>query len=288
MRFATPDGLDPTWLAFSDSGQVWALAHPRGDGPVNADVTVLFRIEGAQGVPVRVFDFEITAITALGEDVLVVDEEADSHLLRAGAWTEFPEGEDYVSRLTVLATIEGAAYGLGFDGLVYRWTGSGWAALTDEEEDIDLYDVTRAPDGTLVFAGCDGFVGRISGRGFDRIALPTDVDINGIVALPDGRLVLAGDRGTVFVLDGDEAVLVDLGDLAINFADCVLWQGRVLLPADEAIIELVDGTTPRTFFTGPALRLQTDGTQLWRLWEGGLARHQADGTWTEIALAADL
>ena len=86
--------------------------------------------------------------------------------------------------------------------------------------------------------------------------------------------------------NADQLTQLDVGARTETLMNAVRWDNKILIAANEEILEL-NGTTLSVFETTPAIRLTCDGKQLWKQYGRGVDRFDG-GRWINVPLAADL
>jgi hypothetical protein len=284
--FRTPEGLHPTGVAIKDAQTFYVLAHPVGDGPVNADLTVVFVVVDGVARVVRVFPYEVTGIAFADGQLFVVDLEADMHSFDGVGWTDFTGSGQQCVRINTLRVIDSEPVGVGGDGFLYVWRAGAWSALTEETEDLYLYDVSKAWDGTIWVTSERGGLYTLEGRLLNRIPLDTNVDLTCVLPLGDGEFMVSGWKATFIIGSATQTRFIDPDGRTFAFLNFVRWNGDILVACGEDIGRLAIDVIER-FSDHPAKRLHVGSGRLICHWEAGVAEY-IEGDWRDIELEVDL
>jgi hypothetical protein len=94
------------------------------------------------------------------------------------------------------------AWVAGPSGDVWVQAGPGqrFLPLPNAGPDVDLYDLTTAPDGSLVGVGGQGALVHFDGAAWETIATGTDALWSGIERVRDGQLRIYGEAGRILSL----------------------------------------------------------------------------------------
>lgn len=285
MKYRTPGGLYPTCIALDDAG-AYIIAHPIGDGPVDADRTLLFEVRNDIATLIRDFGIEVTGIALVDGSLFAVDGYSGLYRLRDGQWTDLPDVGDPVPRINALRVVSGQLYGLTSEGVICLWQNPAWIEITPSDDDTYLFDLALDGSGRMMATGDNGFLAYVTNGAFQQIDVPTNAGLTSVLALSEDTILVTGWNATALLGNADQLTQLDVGGRTETLMNAVCWDNNILIAANEEILEL-SGTTLSVFETTPAIRLTCDGKQLWKQYGRGVDRFEG-GRWINVPLAVDL
>lgn len=285
MKYRTPGGLYPTCVALHEAG-AYVIAHPVGDGPVDADRTLLFEVRNDVATLIRDFGIEVTGIAYVDGSLYAVDGYSGLYRLRNGQWTDLPDVGDPVPRINALRVVSGQLYGLTSEGVICLWQEPAWIEITPNDDDTYLFDVALDGNKKLIATGDNGFLAYVVNGAFQQINVPTNASLTSVSALSKDTILVTGWNATALVGNANQLTQLDVEGRTETLMNAVRWDNKVLIAANEEILELV-GTTLSVFDTTLAIRLTSDGKQLWKQYGRGVDRFQ-NGQWINVPLVADI
>ncbi|WP_155921551.1 MULTISPECIES: hypothetical protein [unclassified Mesorhizobium] len=285
MRYRTPGGLYPTCIALQDAG-AYVIAHPIGDGPVDADRTLLFEVRNNVATLIRDFGIEVTGIGCVADSLFAVDGYSGLYRFRDGQWTDLPDVGDPVPRINALRTVAGKLYGLTSEGVICLWQDPAWVEVTPNDDDTYLFDLALDGSGKMVATGDNGFLAYVVNGAFQQIDVPTNASLTSVFALSKDTMLVTGWNATALIGNADQLTQLNVDGRTETLMNSVRWDNKVLIAAGEEILEL-NGTTLSVFDSTPAIRLTCDGNQLWKQYGRGVDKFES-GRWINIPLIADI
>ena len=285
MKYRTPGGLYPTVIALHETG-AYIIAHPIGDGPVDADRTLLFEVQNNVATLIRDFGIEITGIAWLDGSLFAVDGYSGLYRLRDGQWTDLPDVGDPVPRINALRVVAGQLHGLTSVGVICQWQNTAWVEITPNDDDTYLFDMALDGSGNTMATGLGGFLAYVVNGAFQQIDVPTNEGLTSVFALSKDTILVTGWNATALIGDANQLTQLDVEGRTETLMNTVRWNNKILIAANEEILEL-SGTTLSVFETTPAIRLTCDGKQLWKQYGRGVDRYE-NGRWINVPLVADI
>ncbi len=175
-----------------------------------------------------------------GPNVLATDDEGRVHHLLGGTWTVRPVSNR--SLTAVWGFAHDHAYAVGDAGIVYRWDGNAWSAMS-EPLGQTLFAVHGTSDDNLFACGNNGALWHWNGSTWRAIDLGTNVRLLGVFAAAPGEAWVCGARGTLFRGGADDWQNLT-GLTAADLHAVAVFQGSVhLAGATDGVLRL-DGDTP--------------------------------------------
>jgi len=275
--------LQPSFLVASP-GAAFVLAHPSIAGNVDPVRTLVFSVHDDVATVLRDFEIEITGMALTSAGLFVVDSDANLHRFFDGNWTDWNGVGDSVPRINALRAVEERVYGLTGEGMVCAWTGTTWNQITPSDDETYLFDLALDARGNLVGTGDSGFVGTIVNGAWERLAIPARANITSVLAVSPTSTLLTGWSATALVGDAIGWTSLAVGRRDATFRNAVAWRRRVLIAADQEILEL-DGSRLAVFQATPVGRLASDGDVLWKQAGAQISRFDGSG-WRPISLRA--
>ncbi|MBZ9863390.1 hypothetical protein [Mesorhizobium sp. CA12] len=285
MKYQTPGGLYPTCIALHETG-AYVIAHPIGDGPVDADRTLLFSVQNDVATLIRDFGIEITGIAWLDGSLFAVDGYSGLYRLRDGEWRDLPDVGDPVPRINALRVVGGRLHGLTSEGVICLWQDPAWVEITPNDDDTYLFDLALEGEGKMMATGDNGFLAYVANGAFQTIDVPTNASLTSVFALSRDTILVTGWNATALMGNADQLRQLDVEGRTETLMNTVRWDNRILIAANEEILEL-KGTTLSVFETTPAIRLTCDGSQLWKQYGRGVDRYE-NGQWINVPLVANI
>ncbi len=226
----------------------------------------------------------MTGIAHVSGELFAVDADANLHRFAKGKWTDWNDVGEGVPRINTLRAVGESVYGLTSEGVVCEWTGKKWKELTPNDDETYVFDLALDGRGRLTATGDNGFVAVVEKGEWKRVEVPTHANLTSLLALSPKSVLVTGWSATALVGDGTKWTRLDAGRRTATFMNAVTWSDRVLIAADEEILEL-EGTKLSVFDKAPARRLASDGAALWKHTSDGIARLDGKG-WKPVALRA--
>lgn len=287
MLLHTPDDLGVTLVVASIGGTAFALCHPGLDGPPDMMTSVVFALDPPAFRVIRQFDTEIVSMVALEGVLYCVDASQHVSIYDSGTWRDIGNPDLRPYRINDLRVVEGEVFGIGNDRMIFVWRDDRWHALTIEEKGLYLYDIATLGSGRYILSGEIGYLATLEGRSFARIDLSTNADLTCVLPLADRRTLVTGWDATLMIVTEEEAELLDVGGRELNFLNAVIWNGRILIAAEDEILEL-KGNSIATFAAERAALLNTIGARLWRQGVDGIGYLDPGASWIAMPLSATI
>ncbi|MBP2234797.1 hypothetical protein J2Z31_001287 [Sinorhizobium kostiense] len=173
--------------------------------------------------------------------LFVCDADGQVHLFRAEAWTAIRVSERALN--TVWGFTEALAYTGGDDGIVYRWDGSGWTAISPPLGGTILCIRGSTPT-DLYVCGEDSLFWHYDGSAWTQIALPTNVVLVGLLPLSTADVLVSGQGGALF--RGAGAVWTDVSQPGRDFYKMALFRGEIHIAGGGDGVLVFDGVSVRS------------------------------------------
>ncbi len=287
MLLHTPDELGVKLLVASEGGRAFALCHPGVDGPPDLSTSIVFELEPPEFRVLRVFDTEIVSMATRTGSLYCIDRLQRVYIYAGGNWTDVGNPDLRPYRINDLRVVNGDIFGIGNDRMIFLWQAERWVPITDEEKGLYLYDIADWGPHGFIISGETGFLAILKDRAVHRIDVPTNVDITCVLPLSTDKVLVTGWDATAMFVGRDESEIIDVGEREFNFLNAVKWNTKILIAAEDEILEL-EGGAVESFAAERAALLSTAGDRLWRQGTDGIGYLDSGGEWMSAPLSIEL
>lgn len=287
MLLHTPDDLGIKLVVAAEHGESYAICHPGVDGPPDLSTGVVIHVDPPNYKVIRVFDVEIVSMAFLSGTLFCVDSFQRVYALSGGRWTDMTNPALRPYRINDLRAVNGELFGIGSDGMIFLWRANTWNPIKDEQKKLYLYDIAYWGDNGYVISGESGFLATLQGRVLGQMPLPTNTDLTCVLPLSNDSLLVTGWDATAFIVRQNEVQVIDTAGRELSFLNAVRWNAKILIAADDEILEL-KGANLEEFSAERATLLSTTGERLWRQSSDGIAYLDLGNPWVNMPLSADI
>lgn len=284
---ATPETLGLKLLVSTESSQVFALCHPVDDGLPDRTASVVFAFDNGTAEPLRVFETEIVWMAVEKDALYCVDRLQKLYRWDETGWTDFENPSLVPYRINRLRTTDGKIYGVADDGMVFLWGDNQWIALTEEIEDLYLFDLMELRAGDTAVCGEEGYFAFLSEAGLRQVDLQTNASLISLLKISEDELLILGRKATALRYSQDQIEVVDASGRDLSFFNGVIWNNKILLSANSEISEVI-GNEVATFAERRSGWLMARGEELWCQSDGSCAYTTDGTTWTPVEFNVEL
>lgn len=287
MELTTPGTLGVKLVVGSDNGDAFVLCHPEVDGPPNLETSIIFLLSGTNFEFIGVLETEIISMTVLNGELFCVNGVQKVYSYSKGQWTEFSNRKLVPWRINDLRVVRNKLFGIGNDGLLFKWEGREWVVLCQEQKGLYLYDVADWGSQGIVVSGENGFLARLEDNVLSQVICPTDTDLTCILPIDAKNLLVTGWQATALITNLEEVNFLDVEPRDLDFLNAVRWQDRILIAASSEILEYRENAIG-LFSPLRAALLSTSGNRLWKQDTYGVAFTDDGRNWIDVSLTVDL
>ncbi len=173
-------------------------------------------------------------------NILATDEDGSVHHLLGGTWTIRAVSDR--SLTAVWGFNHDHAYAVGDAGVVYRWDGHEWSAIS-KPLGQKLFAVHGTSADSLYVCGNNGALWHWNGSSWTKIELGTNVRLLGLHAASPQEVWVCGARGSLHKGRGDDWQNLT-GLTATDLHDVTVFQGKVHLAAATDGVLRIDDDVP--------------------------------------------
>lgn len=136
--------------------------------------------------------------------------------------------------------IEGKAYAVGYQGMVYRLDKPKlWVRIDDGLPGSFDIDAIQGFDESEIYAcGLNGELWLYNGKRWSQCELPTDANLTSVECAGDGKVYVAGDKGVLICGRTDAWKVIDHGETDEGIWDLQWFKKKLYVSANDCLYRL--------------------------------------------------